>query len=452
MWTQFNPTEMDSDFAKIQGLGFNTVRIILQAVPGAFDYPSPTAVELNRLTQVIVLASNHGLEVHLTLFDLWRQYTDINGSKQWVDAVLKPSAADQRISIIELQNEIDTTNASALTWAQTMIPYLQRRDNGIPVTVSVNHTQQLQSLVKALRTTPPDFWDFHNYEYDGLIYHTLSQVKTIVHHAPLFIGETGYSTYPQSSSSFPYSAPNTQAQEAEQEYYYRLFTYATQSLGLPMAAPWIYSDFAPNAIPYSASAVEDHFGLYRLDGSAKPAAATIASLLAGNPVDTSCNNGFEQSDGQGLPTIWRSYQDSSLGLTANFAWDNTVAHSGTASAKISHSTSSKSGTPSFFVNPVQYTVPGQTYSVSGWYKGLNVTGANTISMAWFDTNGHYLSQAYSPNLPRGTSNWRQATVTAAAPSNAAEMEIHLNSQGNTGSVWFDDIMFTAEASQLKGTP
>src|SRR5579884_934152 len=41
MWTRFNPAEINNDFARIQILGFNTVRIILQANTGVFDYPTP---------------------------------------------------------------------------------------------------------------------------------------------------------------------------------------------------------------------------------------------------------------------------------------------------------------------------------------------------------------------------------------------------------------------------
>lgn len=443
MWTRFDPTTMDNDFAKIQGLGFNTVRLILQAVPGAFDYPAPTAAELNQLDQVIALAAKHNLKVHLTLFDFWSQYADITGSKQWADKVVKPYAGDSRVSIIELQNEIDPANATAMTWAQTMIPYIKSIDGGLPVTISEWGVSRMQSLYTQLAATPPDFWDFHLYEFDGLVYSALGQVKSIVQGAPLFIGEIGYSTYPQSTWVYSNSAKNTPAQEAEQEYFYRLFTYATQALGLPLASPWIYSDFASSAIPYSTTTQEYNFGLYRLDGSAKPAAATIQSLIAGNPVDTSFNNGFEQSDGQGLPTYWRLWQSATSGFTADFAWDNTTAHTGVSSAKISNSTSSNNGTASYYVTPVQFAKPGQQYTYSVWAKGLNATGNNSISIAWFDNNNTYLSQSYSPLLPTGTTNWQTLSVTATAPANAATMELHLNSKGNTGSVWFDDVIFTA---------
>jgi hypothetical protein len=442
MWTRFHPTEIDNDFAKIQVLGFNTVRIILQATTGVFDYPAPTPAERNKLSQVVTLAAKQHLKVHLTLFDGWGQYTDIAGSKHWADAIVKPYAADPRVSVIELQNEMPLTATGSLTWAQTMIPYLQSIDGAIPVTISESGLSRLQRLFKALRSAPPDFYDLHNYEYDGQIYKTLKQAKAMLHGAPLLIGETGYSTYPQSPQGFSGTAQNTIAQEAQQEYYYRMFFYATKGLGLPFPAPWIFSDFSLAAFPpllQPGNLLEAYFGVFRLDGSKKPAADTIASLLAGNPVETSFNNGFEQGDGQGLPTLWRLSQNASLGFTANFARDTTVAHSGNASARISHSTASNHGTASFFLNPIQYVIPGRTYTVSVWAKGLHTTGSDYLSIVWFDATDNSFSQDDSPHFPNGTYDWQQRTLTARAPSQATAMEIHLNSRGNTGTVWFDDV-------------
>lgn len=442
MWTRFNPTEINNDFARIHILGFNTVRIILQANTGVFDYPIPTPAEQDKLSQVVTLAAEHHLKVHLTLFDGWGRYTDIVGSKQWAAAIVKPYAADPRVNIIELQNEMTLNATGSLTWAQTMIPYLQSIDGSIPVTISESGLARMQRLVSALRSTPPDFYDVHLYAYNGQIYQTLKQVKALIHGAPLLLGETGYSTYPQNPAGFSGTAQNAVAQEAQQEYYYRMAFYATKRLHLPFPAPWIFSDFSSAAFPHPpqpATIMQAYFGLFHIDGSKKTAADTIASLLAGNPIETSFNNGFEQGDGQGLPTLWRISQNTSLGFTANFAQDTTVAHSGKASARISQSTTSLHGTASFFLNPIQYVTPGQTYSVSVWAKGLNATGRNYLSIVWFDAAGRSLSENASPGFLHGTYNWLQRTLIARAPALAAGMEIHLNSQGNTGTVWFDDV-------------
>jgi hypothetical protein len=446
MWTRFNALEVSNDFARIQESGFNTVRIILQAISGAFDYPVPMPAELHKLSQVVALAARYDLKVHLTLFDGWNQYTDIVGSKRWVNAVVQPYAGDPRISIIEVQNEMPLNAAGSLTWARTMIPFIQSIDGGIPVTISESGLARMKILVNALLTTPPDFYDFHLYEYDGRIYYTLEQVKALLHGAAFFIGETGYSTYAQSQVGFAGTAHNTVAQEAQQEYYYRMVFLAAENLGLPFPAPWTLSDFSLTAFPgpaQPATILQAYFGLWRLDGSSKPAAATVARLLAGGPIETSFNNSFEQSDGHGLPTLWRTEQNAAPGFTATFAWDTTVAHSGRASVRISDNTTSPSCVASFFLNPVQYVVPGQTYTVSVWAKGLRATGRSYASIAWFDATGNVLSQSASPGFPLGTYNWQIRRLIARAPAQAAGMEIHLNSQGNSGTVWFDDVSFLA---------
>jgi hypothetical protein len=444
MWTRFHPREIATDFANIQAVGFNTVRIILQATPGVFDYPVPTSAELRKLAHVVRMAASHHLQVHLTLFDDWDQYMDLAGSHQWADAIVKPYAADPRLSLIEVQNELDLSAPGSLRWAQTMIPYVQHIDGAIPVTISASGLSHMQRLVQALRNAPPDVYAFHEYEYDGQIYRTLQQVKALLEGAPLLVGETGYSTYPQSSQGFSGTAHNTRAQEAQQEYYYRMVVFAIRGVGLPFPAPWIYRDFSAAAFPHPpqpGTLFQAYFGLFRLDGSPKPAAQTLARLLAGHRVQTSFNNGFEQGDGQGLPTLWRTAQNAAQGVTANFAQDRTVAHSGHASATIAHSTASPDGTASFFLVPLHYVLPGRTYTVSVWAKGLHTTGRNYLSLAWFDGTGNLLTQADAPPFPEGTYSWQQRTLTASAPSQAAGMELHLNSSGNSGTVWFDDVSF-----------
>lgn len=439
MWTNWDSTTIRADFAKIAAQGFTSVRIILQAVQGAFDYPQPTPAELGKLNAIIALAANEDLGVHLTLFDFWQKFQDVSGSQQWMDAIVKPLAGNTGITMIELINEIDTT-ASAIQWAAAMIPYARKIDGGIPVTISEYGVDRMKILVNGLSATPPDIYSYHEYNTNGLLCSDCRRVKAMVGNLPLFIGESGYSTYSANQSSPSGLALNTTSQEAYQEYFYRYLVNSTISLGLPLPSPWIYSDFSSSAIPYSTTADQYCFGLFRPDGSAKPVVATYRQLLAGGQPELSFNNGFEQGDSR-LPVLWRIYQDTSLGFTATFARDPNVAHSGAASASISGSTESSYGQASFYLNPIVPIIAGKTYSFSAWVKGAGATGSNGLSIAWFDDKGNYLSQVFSTDAPAGTYNWTQLTVTGAAPAGAAMCEIHLNSQANTGKIWFDDVAF-----------
>src|SRR5262249_5777692 len=137
----------------------NSVRVIVQVDP--FGWPAPTAPMLAHLAEFVHIADQHGLKVHLTLFDVWDKYTEIDNSKTWAAAVVMPFAGDPRLNTIELRNEIDPTPA-ALAWANAMIPYLKSISGGLPVTISEWGTYRMQLLVNALNPAP-DAWDYHNY-------------------------------------------------------------------------------------------------------------------------------------------------------------------------------------------------------------------------------------------------------------------------------------------------
>ena len=109
MWSHFDPTAIDRDFARIRALDANTVRIIIQ--PSVFGFPTVRPVMADRLSEVIGLAAKHSLRVHLTLFDWWSQFSDIDGSKEWVSSLLSRYRDDPRIAVVELQNEIYPTES-----------------------------------------------------------------------------------------------------------------------------------------------------------------------------------------------------------------------------------------------------------------------------------------------------------------------------------------------------
>ena len=82
-----------------------------------------------------------------------------------------------------------------------------------------------------LKSSPPDFWDYHDDERAGDAYSMLSRIKVLAAPRPLFVGETGYSTD---------GTPGDQAaQEQEQAAYYQAVFTAAAALELPDPAPWM---------------------------------------------------------------------------------------------------------------------------------------------------------------------------------------------------------------------
>ena len=276
MWYRFHPAVIDRDFARIRALGANTVRIFIS--PPVFGFPTVHPVMAHRLSEVIRLATKHSLRLHLTLFDLWSRFTDIQGSKEWVSSLLSGYRDDPRIAVVELRNEIDPQSPRAVAWATTMLPYLSTVMPGTLRTVSIASVPPkfFALLVHKLKNSPPDFWDYHYYGPAGNARSLLSRIKALAAPRPLLVGETGYSTY---------GTPAHQAaQKRAQAAYYRAVFTAAAALGLPTPAPWTLNDFAPGAIPPGQIAdnpAQYHYGLFQLNGTPKPAAAVVSRAFHG---------------------------------------------------------------------------------------------------------------------------------------------------------------------------
>jgi len=276
MWSYFDPAAIDHDFARIRALGANTVRIFIQ--PSVFGFPTVLPVMAKRLSEVIALAAKHSLQVHLTLFGLWSNYTDIDGSKQWVSSLLSRYRGDRRIAVLELRNEISPHDPAAVAWVRKMLPYLSTVMPGTLRTVSTGTVspQVFALFTHELKNSPPDFWDYHYYGPARHAYSRLTWIKALAAPRPLFVGETGYSTDGRPVSQ----AAQNQAQAA----YYRAVFNAAAALGLPTPAPWTLNDFFPRAIPPGRLADDPSqygYGLFELNGTPKPAAAIVSRAFSG---------------------------------------------------------------------------------------------------------------------------------------------------------------------------
>lgn len=267
MWTQWDPPAIQRDFGQIAAMGANGVRLIVQ--PAQFGFPDPSAMMLARLTTAVRLAGEQGLRVQLTLFDLAWPYNQLAASARWAAAVLAPFRSDPRIAFIELQNEMDARNPSAMAWARALIPFIRSYAQR-PVAVSsfaygAYGIRGFADLVAALSSARPDIFSFHFYGDPSDAKAVFAWAKKLAAPSQLYIGEAGLPT--GSTQTGPIIAVKERAQM-------RFFAYvekATVELGLPPAAPWTWSDFAPGTLNASSPGAEYRFGLVRLDGSKKPA-------------------------------------------------------------------------------------------------------------------------------------------------------------------------------------
>ena len=427
MWSSFDATKVDADFAKAQALGATTVRAII--FPTTFGYPTPSASYTDKLATFVKLADAHGMTVKFTLFDWWGSYSDVSGSTAWASSLLKPYKDDPRIISVELQNEFDATDTAAVAWAKKIVPAMRAAFPTMPLTFSVDGQAGATGMAKikaALASTPIDYYDFHFYNNSERALATIRQAQAAVSPAPIVIGETGLNTL-----------QNTEGEQAA--FLARVFE-AAKVAGVQSVSPWTLTDFATGAIPDSAVAklpVQYNYGLYRTNGVAKAAAAVVKAEFTGTALPASVtDNGFENAVGL---APWRPFMPE-LGEAVK---TTSAAHTGKWSVSLSATGKTAAGSPSFRVAPIQPVQSAQKWHGEVWARGNGATGTTQIAVSWFDINDKWLGGTNSASLPAGTTNWTKLTVDGVAPAGSASMQIHLKSGGNTGTVWFDDVVITA---------
>ena len=424
--------QLDADLARIASLHANTVRLALNA---SVRPNSDTAARIQTFLQH---AAAHGMRTQVTLFNLYSAY-DIAWSKVWAAGMLARLAGDRRIAFVELQNEIDPSNAAAMTWARTLIPVVRGLLGGIPLTISEGGycavATNLAALKLQLRVSPPDFWDVHFYCPAAAAYTLLRRAVAIAAPLPVLIGESGYSTVADDPSS-PQSAQGTAWQEAEQARFFQTVEDAAYAAGMPPAGVWLDSDISRLREPNTKES-ELHFGLFRLDGSPKPAAAVVAAAFQGVHGPAAGNFSFEQVAGD-YPVGWIARATDA----GTFARDPSVAHSGTASLSISNAGSEPDGTaPTWSLAVPQFIQPGQRYTASAWVRAAANDGTVLVSIVWRNGFGRGLGLSLSSALPSGDSGWTQLVASGVAPAGAAYAELVLESRSNQGTAWFDDASF-----------
>jgi hypothetical protein len=435
MWEPWRPERIASDLRRLRSLNANTVRIVLPA--HFFGYPEPMERRLDQLRELVGLAGRAGLHVHFTLFDWWGEYGDVAGSKRWARAVLEPYIGDPRLAFVELRNELDPSNAAAVAWAAELIPWLRGLLGAqTPVTLSVGGLRPVRDLRDLVGRLPersrPDFFDAHYFTGGGeRAEHVFATLRDLAAPTPVWIGEIGY---PSSTTVSGYEGVplSPSSQEAAQEHFLKLCFGALDRLGLPAPGLWILDDFAPGAIPHSDVSPKEpeyRFGLFREDGSPKPAAALVHRLFAGEG-DTGFNGDFETAvlaeDGTRVPAVWGSTGRLRLVPDAG-------AHWGDAAARVV----GPAGGGVFTVVPIDAPVRrGHRAEVAAWVRG---SGTVRVGVTWFDSRLREVGEASTSF--RADPTWRSVTVAGVPPLAAAFGRVTVRVDGLQWPVWLDDVSF-----------
>ncbi|MGC1378805.1 MAG: hypothetical protein WA821_21415 [Anaerolineales bacterium] len=449
MWLQWPEAkvEMDQDLDRIKALGVNTVRIFLQ--PSAFGYPGvPNATQSGYFDEALALIDAHGLKAHVTLFDCWGSWADISGSETWLAAIVAPHKDDPRITLWELKNEIifDPSKPEYQTvrdWFQALFPFLKAQAGNTPVTVSVYNVEWLADVKALSGATPPDIYSLHWYPNEVVwtdeFPRIIDRAHVLIDQAPLLIGEFGLSTY-------------TYSDDLQADLVTNVLYYAHQK-GITNLGFWTLNDFPTNTFICCVmpKAEQWYYGLYRTDGTQKPAAPILKAAFQGNPPSSLSprrvlnNLSFEDLNPySGYLYYWWPWDQDWTGQHWEVQ-DCTIAHSGTCSAKLHGPVSKDVGLYNILAFPID---PGKLYSVEAWVRTENLDGSACIVFSWFDQYGAWLSNTANCVTDPNLAKWTPIRIVDAKPAQPpltdrtaayAEVFVQVTSSDPNSLVWFDDV-------------
>ena len=441
--------EMDEDLDRIAGLGANTVRIFVH--PAAFHYPAaPTPAQLGRLEEALATIAAHGLQAHVTLFDCWWSWPEIEASKAWMAGIVGAHQNDPRVAVWELQNEVDLSRPVVRDWVRALFPYLKRLAGDTPCTLSVLDVEWLDDVQALTAPTTPDLYSLHWYPPSPLTWTTtlsatLQRAVELVGADRLLLGEFGFHT-----------CCFTEATQAD---LYRDVLYTARQQGIVHLGQWTLYDFPAGTAQCdpqtAASCAERHFGVYRLDGSPKPAAEVLRDAFHDHyPASPSPslvrNESFEEGGANGCERAnWRPWDEQWTGQP-RYQRDCATAHSGRCSVRVS-------GSPTMTVG--LYNVPalalekGRQYSLAGYARadGLGESEAWLV-FSCFDGDGNWIGNHGRSEPLRGTVRpWTRLRVEGVTfPEDAAFCQVfaQVGPAPPQAVVWFDDVTTLFERVRL----
>ncbi len=257
-WPDFKAEVIQTDFVRIQQLGFNTVRVFVpyQVFGGA----QPKAVRLQQLRQLLDLAASNKLLVIITLFDFYTDYGQIEPARQHLKALTRAVGQHPAIRAWDLKNEIDLDysggRSQVLSWLKAMALTLRQQVKQ-PISASVSRPEAAAELHDIL-----DYLTFHYYGPEADFETRVAALRR-QSNKPLVLGEYGFHTWTQ--------GPDPHQPEHQFNYYQAILAGAlNQKLAGSLA--WCLYDFSPDLRePWvlKQDSVQYHLGLLNLAGQPK---------------------------------------------------------------------------------------------------------------------------------------------------------------------------------------
>lgn len=284
MWRDWDAPQTARELrAAREDLGINVVRVLLPynfsgKKNGGGQLPP---VLVARLREFIQIAGRLDMRVLITLFDFSHDFPAANTPLEtqqldYLRALIPQFAGDDRVFAWDVHNEPDQyevwrdgDQAAVLGWLGRVADLVHQLAPRQLVTVGMSIHSNLW-LPGPDGRRPIDYTDvvsMHTYDA-GAVGRQLDELRA--HTAkPILVEEFGWPTRPPCVENYT---------EATQADLYRVVVDAARSRSAGVLA-WTLRDFdAARTVRWDSR--EEYFGLYRADGSLKPAARTLQALAA----------------------------------------------------------------------------------------------------------------------------------------------------------------------------
>lgn len=296
LWDRWNPAEVRAEAEMVRGLGLNCVRILVPYTHGGWSGPKPPADRLKMLAEVVNLFGERGIRSCVTLFDWETTYPAAGDAREadhqrYLEAVVGSLRDSPFVLMWDVKNEPDHPSAlrgrddwsecpeergRIVSWLGRMCAAVRRADPDTPVTVGLRWAANFDEVVEFV-----DVAVFHSY-WPNIGTEQIPFVKRAMgaRRLPIVVQEFGWPTHPTPCDRE--GRRMTDYTEADQLAFYRKHLEAFAEHDIAGCLQWMTFDAKAYGDDPKES-FEQYFGLWRFDGSLKPAGALYRDLFAVRP-------------------------------------------------------------------------------------------------------------------------------------------------------------------------
>jgi hypothetical protein len=272
-WPNYDPAVIEQDFARMQQLGLNTVRVFVPFEQ--WGGPRINTTYQEQLADLLTRADQHGLKVIVTLFDFRVDYQPLAwpSADRQLEALLTRFRDNPAILAWDLKNEPDLDYAAhgretVTAWLAHTARLARTYDPNHLLTVGWSSPEAAPTLAEHL-----DFVSFHFYAPAAQLPARYTALRAAVSDRPIVLTEFGLPTW----NSFFF--PNGHS-EPEQAMYYADVLSAMRATDSSGYLAWTLYDFGD--IPANVAGSwpwqrqpQKYLGVLRGDGEPKRAAALL---------------------------------------------------------------------------------------------------------------------------------------------------------------------------------